>query len=1206
MKLKKLIAAGFKSFADRTEFEFDAGVSCIVGPNGCGKSNVVDAVKWVLGEQSAKSLRGTEMMDVIFNGSAARRASGRAEVTLVFDNTDGQLRPDVSSASGPPPAEVAITRRLFRSGHSEYLINKTTCRLKDIREMFFDTGIGTKAYGVIEQGQVEGFLQGTHEERRNIFDEAAGISRYKARRKEAARKLERVEQNLLRLTDVLNEAARQLRSIKYQAGKARNYQLYASRLKELKSLHVLAQYHTLSARRVACQTRLNHDNDALSAIDTRIDQLSASCVAAEAEAEDLERGARQLQVRIATVGGQITTWQERAEAQTARIEDCGGQIAAIAVRTEALEAKIASTRTDLGTRREDLARTEAQADEMNRRYETLHEAHQAAQLELARLQADLEDETNGTMDLIRRAGQFHNEVHASTIRRDNLASRRERLTGRAREVSDAVGGLLAERGEIEARHADVQEALSATRERLADTHQAFQDAVRTGHAIQDRLAACREQRSALHSRAAALDEMQRRLEGVGSGVRRVLEARSDGRLACIRGMLGDFLEVGLDHAPLIEAALAGADQHLIAERWADLAEAKDDLAGVLGDNGHVEVWCLDRMGPLADDFNAAACDKVLARAIDWVRFNSWLAPAMWRALGRTLVVRTLADARAVAGQAPRGYRFVTLEGHLVEADGHVRIGRTDRAAGVVTRRSELVELASRQRQLDAQIAELEDGCQEARGRREHLDQVLQGLRTAIYEDSMELTACGGRLEKIDEQIADLKREEPVIAKDLDHVAEEIASAAGAEHEARGKAEELDRLNAERQEHSRILEARIAALRQDLQAQGDEITEAKVTRGQAQAKAQALTDAVASLARQGEQMTRDLDAARSEMEALRRRRAEAETAVENARAQIDELYAQHETISRDAEDIEESRTGIKERIEEIRRQIAEQRTGHERAVESVNTRHVEITEIDANIANLIDRAAEDMGMDLLELAKTYTHDAQRDWDAVAEEVRELDGKISRLGNVNLDAIAEQEQLEARHALYAGQIKDVQESHKQLNDLIRRLNRESRQLFSETFQAVRENFKTLFRKLFGGGRADIILTEPDHVLESGIDVVGMPPGKELRSLSLMSGGEKTLTALALLFSIFKSRPSPFCLLDEVDAALDEANTERFSQLVREFVASSQFIIISHAKRTIATANVLYGVTMQERGVSKRISVRFEDAHHHLEQELEPVAS
>jgi chromosome segregation protein len=341
-----------------------------------------------------------------------------------------------------------------------------------------------------------------------------------------------------------------------------------------------------------------------------------------------------------------------------------------------------------------------------------------------------------------------------------------------------------------------------------------------------------------------------------------------------------------------------------------------------------------------------------------------------------------------------------------------------------------------------------------------------------------------------------------------------------------------------------------------------------------------------------------------MNSAREGRAEAEGAIEKARAEINTLYQRHEALSRDGEDLEETQRGLKEKVDQIRTGLTEQKKLAEQATEHVNTCRVEISTADTNIANLIARASEDMGMDLLEEFEGYEHDEQRDWDAVATEIRELDGKIKRLGNVNLDAIAEQEELETREALYAGQIEDIRESHRQLDELIRRINQESRQLFVDTFEAARENFQVLFRKLFGGGRADILLTDPENVLESGIDIVARPPGKELRSLSLLSGGEKTMTALALLFSIFKCKPSPFCLLDEVDAALDEANTERFARLIQEFMGSSQFLVISHAKRTMSMANVLYGVTMQEPGVTKRIAVRFEDAEKRLDPEAEPV--
>lgn len=1203
MKLKKLIAYGFKSFADRTEFVFDEGISCIVGPNGCGKSNVVDAVRWVLGEQSAKSLRGSEMMDIIFSGSSARRPSGHAEVTLVFENADGVLQPNLPDQQSPP-AQVAITRKLFRSGQSEYLINKITCRLRDIREMLMDTGVGAHAYAVIEQGQIDAFLQASHDERRAIFDEASGISKYKARKKETMRKLERVEQNMLRLGDVLGEVERRLRSIKYQAGKARNYQAYSEQLNELKSLFVLSQYHLFSQNRKELERTLDQGTDSLAAINTRIDQYDSAFNATEAETEDLERTARDLRVQIATIGGQITTWQERQEANKTRIQEFADQSVVLAGRCEELEAKIETFKEELLQRQQQKQVVENQTTELNEKYESLRQAHHDNELKISKLEADLADEKNGTMDLIRRAAQFHNEVQASAIRQDNLSAQRERLTGRAKDIAQSARQLLTERATVETKLNEVTETLDATRQRLEKANDSNRRATDSEHELQRELSASREERSGLQSRVKTLGEMQQRLEGVGTGVKRVLDAGNKGSLACIRGMLGDFLHADVEFAPLIEAALGQTDQQLIATSFDELSAASDELANVLGKNASVEIWCLDRIANWADDFDASQCPQVMARAIDWVRFEPWVATAVWKVLGRTLIVETLADAKTVAKIAPAGYRFVTKQGEVLEANGLVRLGWANRTAGVVTRRSELAELRNQLEKLTARIETLENQRQSARGQREHLEKVMQSLRTAVYEDSMEQTSCKGRLGQLDGQIADLKREEPIIAGDLRNLAEEIESAVKAQHEAKEKSEELKNLHDQRQEQIKQLEQQVADARAGRNQRLDEMTEVKVALAQAREKSLAIRDTLASLTRQQDQMTRDFETSKAEIETNRQRRAEAEAAIEKAANEIETLYSRHETLNRDAEDIEESRTSLKEKLDEIRLQLVQQRKAQEQANEQVNTCRVKLGEIDANITNLITRTFDELGMDLLEHFKDYSHDEQRDWDAVAEQIKELDGKIKRLGNVNLDAITEQDELEVRQALYNGQIKDIQESHHQLDELIKRINRQSRQLFQETFDAVRENFQGLFRKLFGGGRADILLTNPDDVLESGIDIVARPPGKELRSLTLLSGGEQTMTALALLFSIFKAKPSPFCLLDEVDAALDEANTERFSHLLTEFIDSSQFIVISHAKRTMSMANVLYGVTMQEPGVSKRISVKFEDAEKHLEKDLQPV--
>ncbi|MFP4105958.1 MAG: chromosome segregation protein SMC [Phycisphaerae bacterium] len=1203
MRLNKLILSGFKSFADKTEFEFDEGVSAVVGPNGCGKSNVVDAVKWVLGERSAKSLRGSEMMDVIFNGSSARKASGMAEVTLVFDNSSGQLQPDVKKKGQKSDSkEVSVTRRLFRSGQSEYLINKIPARLKDIQEMFLDTGVRTDGYSVIEQGRVSEFLQASQSDRRAIFDEAAGISKYKARRKEALRKLERVEQNLLRVNDILQEVEKRLRSIKYQAGKARNYQTYTEELAELRSLHFLAQYHTLKDKRKRLQDVLDRDHDRLSSINSRIDQLEAARSATEVESVDLERTARELQGQVAGISGQITTCQQRADMMTNRMQELSEQILQAARRAEELEAKIESFSADFSSREDELQRMETNAAELAEQYQAVHDEYTEGEMMLTELNARLEDEKAGTIDILRRVSQLHNEINGLGIRRENLSAQQQRLMARAGEIDESLAQLLSDRQEVESRLVDIRKVLGDSQSRLDETKQQSRQAADSEQQLRNTLSEAREQRSATISRTNALKEMQKRLEGVGAGVKRVLKAREQGGLTFIAGMLGEFLRSDSEHAPLVEAALAGADQELVVRTLDELRDNKAELDKALGDNGSVEVLCVDRMPEKPTNLPAGG-DGVIGRVSDWVTCEDWVRPAVDSLLGATLAVETLEQASALLDRMPAGSRLVTRDGDVLETDGRVRVGAARKGAGVVTRMTELAELEKTLGELDERIETLQDRCQSVKTEREHLENVQQQLRTAIYEANTERVEAESKLSQYNEQIERLQREKPVVARDVEDIAEQIDQAVAREHEATEKADQLETLNTERQGQIEQLSEQIETHRARQTELNQKLTETRVAVAQAEEKKVAIRDSINSLRRQREQMENDLQAARDSIELNRRRKADAEEAISTAREEADTLYEQQQTLSAEAEEVEETRTGLKQRLDEIRNQVNQQRKTQENAGGELNNRKVELSEVDVRIENLISRASEEMSMELVELYGDYEHDEQRDWDEVARQIDELRGKIKRLGNVNLDAITEQEELEQRHEFLAGQLRDIEASQQQLEELIKKLNDQSRELFTRTFADIRENFRMLFRKLFGGGKADVLLTEPEDVLESPIEIVARPPGKETRSLSLLSGGEKAMTALALLFSMFKSKPSPFTILDEVDAPLDEANTERFSHLLQEFVDMSQFIVITHAKRTMSMANVLYGVTMQEPGVSKRISVKFEEAKD-LEEELEPV--
>ncbi len=1200
MKLKKLILSGFKSFADRTEFEFDDGISCVVGPNGCGKSNVVDAIKWVLGEQSAKSLRGSEMMDVIFNGSSARKAAGMAEVTLVFDNRSGQLQLTGRDADTEKATchEVSVSRRLYRNGQSEYLINRAPARLKDIKEMFMDTGVGADAYSVIEQGRISEFIQASGDDRRAIFDEAAGISKYKARRKEAIRKLDRVEQNLLRVQDVFQEVEKRLRSIKVQAGRARNYQSYSERLKELRSLHFLSQYHRQRARRVALKDKLDAGHDRLSGVTARIDQLEAARSATEVEAVDLERTARQLQSQVASIGGQITTAQQRADMLESRVKELVEQIISAAQRADQLEAKLADHETQLAARQAEIGQQDQRIEQLESEQAGLRDQHDQAERRVGELAARLDEEKSASLDLLDRMGALRNEMHGLEVRAESLTGQRERLQQRGQEIDDALAEATSQKAQADQQLQVVRGEMETAQQQLEAARDQARQLADDEQQLRNQLSEARENRSASASRAKALREMQQRLEGVGAGVRRVLQARREGKLPFVRGMLGELIRTDTDHAVLVEAALAGMDQCLVADTLDQLNDARAQLYEVLGKNASADMLCIDRFGQ--DTHSPAMVPGMDGCLSDWVTCEPALEPIVRSLLGRTFAVADLPAAMAVSANAPAGARFVTSDGDVLEADGRVRLAAARSGAGVVARQSELAALEAQLKRLDEQIESLQGRCQSTHEQREQLETRQQELRSAVYDANARRVECQSRIGKIDEEIARLQREKPVVASDLAALSEALQRAESRREQAGAELAQATSDNASREQAMARLEQTISAARAEQSEVNARVTELKVALAEAQQKKLSLCDSLAQLKLQGEQMADDLAAARQTISSGRKRKEEAEQTITASREEVEQLYEKQQALSIEATEAEESREGLTEKLQQIRSQLGEQRKASESAGEDLNRLKVELGEVDVRIENLIARASDEMSMDLVDAYANYEHDEDRDWQGVETEIAELREKIRRLGNVNLDAISEQEELEKRREFLGAQIEDVETSHRQLDELIKRINRESRELFAKTFEQIRDNFRDLFRKLFGGGKADILLTDPEDLLESPIEIVARPPGKETRNLSLLSGGEKAMTALALLFGIFRSKPSPFCLLDEVDAPLDEANTERFAHIVKEFVDQSQFIIITHAKRSMSMANVLYGVTMGEPGVSRRISVRFEEAKRLAEDE------
>ncbi|MBM4025143.1 MAG: chromosome segregation protein SMC [Planctomycetes bacterium] len=1188
MRLEKIILDGFKSFADRTEFVFDEDITAIVGPNGCGKSNVVDAVKWVLGEQKVKNLRSDQMADVIFGGSGSRKPLGTAEVTLVLSNPQG-----VGGRLPIDTEEVQVSRRIFRSGECEYRINGKLCRLKDVRELFMDTGVATRAYSIIEQGQVDQLVSASKVDRRLVFEEAAGISKYKAHKKEALRKLEHTDQNLLRLADILDEVAKRLRSVKLQAGKARNYLEYAQRLKELQVNFSLVEYGKNKEQLDEKSALLHRAQEQLSAV-------AAEEAGAEAETSRLGNEIIAKEHRLGETGNALVAAQSKIDQKLQRIEFLRARTVELEQRRNTASREIERLRVQGEALKSDLASHSGQLEgcdrmvsERNEAIEKIQRVAREVDLQIRALEAELEDEKSGIIDIVRRTAQLHNEIQSLSSYRDNLASQKQRLTGRAQTVRAELERLLTEKAQHNARLGDIERVLAELGQNLESKRQKIEETEAQIAGDGKRLAGGKEARSAMSSELSVLTDMERRYEGLGNTVKNILKAQTDEsrKRAYLDGILAQKIGTDVAHAAAVEAALEGLTDVLLVSGTDQLLQ---DRAMVAGLEGRVHFRSLDRVEPFVDEMDFSQHPAVKGRLVEFIRCESRYAPLAWSLLGKTLVVESLDAAMELRDYLRAGYTFVTLGGECLGADGLLRLGPLGKTTGLISRRSRIRQLEETIAGLNAEIAEWETQIQRNMQTKSHLDKLCKELRTAIYEANTEKTQINSRLAVYERDIKRLKDEEPLIASELGTLEAQIEQSVQREYDSKQRLSELEAVNNQRAARIEELEGRYGELKGQQQDRMQEMTDLKVLLGQVLEQQKGLRQIIDRLQGQMQASQRTLAAAQEEIRVGAGQLAEAQRDILACEAGVSERFVEKEAAQQENRLLQEELAGLVADQRQKEETVRTKRAQKAEVEHTINEARVELGQLDVRQQDLIARVKDELQIDLAEAYATRTTGAV-DWEQVKNEIGELRGKIERLGNVNIDAIAEQETLEERHNFLANQVQDLSDSKKQLEQLIDKLNKQSREKFVETFEQIRTSFQQVFRKLFGGGKADIVLEESDDVLEAGIEVIAKPPGKETRSISLLSGGEKSMTALALLFAVFRTKPSPFCFLDEVDAALDEANNERFNLLLRDFEVESQFIVITHSKRTMSIADMLFGVTMQQQGVSKRIAVRFDEYEH-----------
>ena len=1224
MHLQSLELLGFKSFADKTLLNFHEGVTAIVGPNGCGKSNVLDAVRWVLGEQSAKSLRGDEMADVIFNGSETRKPVGFAEVSLTFTDCAEELGIDWH--------DVRVTRRVYRDGNSEYLLNKTLCRLRDIQSLFADTGIGRAAYSMMEQGKIDMILSSRPEDRRAVFEEAAGVTKYKTQKREALRKLEATEANLLRIGDIIKEVKRQIGSLQRQAGKARRYQVLHDDLRVLDTHHSRKQLELLEADLAHCQAeiaRLGESEDATRAkIDTSENDLA-----------EQRRALEEIDAQIAGNRSELQRLESEINAHRNRIQ-FNRQ------RAEELNELIERSRNDIAAAETKRAQQGKEIQEANALVEKTSEALQTKEAELGKLtgrlselrversahESKLEALQNAASEIQSRIAELQDEISGLKIRRETTEENR-------RGLDTAVSNIEASRTRIQ----DEISAARTTAENLQNQLDHFRAAVQTVDgqrrqrqelvaSAEKELATIERAQAEKESRLEVLRQLNEEGEGLGQGSQAVLKGLYDqSRIKpALAGALVANLDVENNFIPAIEAALGRnlqavvlKDAQLASEIIAALKEKKlGQAALVIPELGNGTTKARIKQAP----------ERSLGWAIDKVKAPEPLASLVAQLLNNIAIFEHLDDALAAKRQHSE-IAAATLSGELISTEGVVFGGSRETSA------DSLLERKARMSVLDQECSEIRKQhdallkkCNDARAALETASSKLEEARRDYETAERAKADCDNRilfltreLQEGEQKQTQVRSEQTTLARQIQTADERIAKledelageqatfqANQGEREALQTAQD-DFAKRENEATEQLTELRLAvatqrqryehliAQRQPMNARDAELAEAIAARQAEIANFEKRVTTQAEESRMAESAIEKQTGQRADLEgalaALVEQRKERSTAMNEGESNL-------RTIRNVLNDLRDSRSNEQVRQAELQlkidnltervsrryqinlREFGPDQAGFEKTLRAQLKRRIDRSASD--VTNGGEAAAVDVPPPRSENALDL---ASIDLDKLVGDLR---AQLDNMGPVNLDAVHEYDELEERYKFLEAQNNDLTNSRRELLDVIAQINSTTRKLFSETFAQVRINFREMFQELFGGGRADLTLLDENDPLNCGIEISAKPPGKQLQSVSLLSGGERSMVAVALLFAIYMVRPSPFCILDEVDAAMDEGNINRFIRVLDRFIEQSQFIIITHNKRTIAKADVLYGVTMEERGVSKLVGMKLTAPH------------
>ncbi|HNZ47451.1 MAG TPA: chromosome segregation protein SMC [Candidatus Hydrogenedentes bacterium] len=1188
MYFKQIYLHGFKSFADPTTVTLDLGTTAIVGPNGCGKSNILDALRWGLGEQSAKTLRGSHMQDVIFSGSIGRPATGMAEVTLVFDNADGKLPLEY--------AEIEVTRRVYRNGDSEYLLNKSLCRLKDIQELFMDTGIGTNAYSLIGQGKIDLVLSSKPEDRRYLLEEAAGIIKYKTRKRVAMRKLESAEQNMLRLADIIAEVDRQMRTLKRQVNAAIRHRELTEQVRLLEIRNSWLQYNELSGQITDLKAQLSEATDHYHELAAKTSRQEAELEAITLKRHEASRALSEcrekeysLDSEMERLENQITLYRKeiefittrsveaQAEAERLTLESTNLKNRSGSVSQELLEhtTKIQTLKQALEKSTKELENATKALQDTEIMIEALHERRVEAINVRNKAHTEIETVNTRITDIHKQRNTVEESIVVQKKRHQEARTVLEQFSEKAKVLQSNLTDIVTKKTESQT----LQRNLNQEHARINQEWQSL-----------------REKISSEEGRLKSLIELRDSYEGFAVGVRAVMmgKQREFKGLSGIIGPAGDLVSTEKQYRFALEAALGGNINNVVV-RLADDAKSAIEF---LKENraGRVTFLPLDTIRPARNE-DAASFDNmkgVVGALIQFVECDAEVLPAIQYLLYNTLLVETIDDAIRISRSEKHHPRLVTLEGEVVTSAGTVTGGRTKTDShGLLGRSAEIEELEESTRQRKKQIKKLEEQGLRIAAKIQDLSDALKSIEAsendirktagahevALARHATEEANLSAMLDSLEKQKENLNAQEKDLAERLQAARSNIAGMDGDDQAIQGNFEETQQL--------------ALVQKEELAALAKLNTEQRVELAETIKSYEELQRDLDRSSRGGDEMLEKANLHHQQIEAFKKQISDLELKINNTITQSKALSEKrdhaHEAVLVKNKDLQ----FLQESTDKLTIQVKENREKENIQQKKVHKLELDCSQKEERVRSFVERIATEYNLVLSSLTEKEVGVDEYDEQEREARIQESRNALQRLGNVNLAAIDEYESLEKREAFLKSQNDDLIKAKETLLGVVKRIDQTTEEMFLQTFKQISENFQHYFRRLFNGGQARLFLLDDNTPLDCGIEIEARPPGKKPQTISLLSGGEQALTAIALLFSIFAAKPSPFCVLDEVDAPLDDVNVGRFLNIVNEFTEHSQFIMITHNKQTMAHANAIFGVTQQEAGVSQLVSVHLEEA-------------